>query len=185
MNGYPLKLTRSVISQGNATRKEWTETISIFYVPGKSEAIRRILNKVDIQVAFASQNPLGKALSKVEDDISMEDQKNSVYKLSCNDWCSLCRWNLTCTCRSNTWTPRPYTQNPKNMVDFENLERSSTIALRAIEHLHSINFEPLEILPKNWHIYRERITAEQWYINNEETACNTKKKSLHPSWNLL
>ncbi len=85
MNGYPLKLIKSVMSQGNATRKEWTKTISIPYVPGKSEAIRRILNKVNIQVALSSQNPLGKALSKVKDDIPMEDQGNLIYKLSCND----------------------------------------------------------------------------------------------------
>ncbi len=92
------------------------------------------------------------------------------------------------------------------MVDFENLERSSVIALHAIAHSHSINFEQPEILSMNWYIYRERIAAEQWYINNEKVtnnnkiqrsqtffmfyvngkaACNTKKKSLHPAWNLL
>ncbi len=72
-----------------------------------------------------------------------------------------------------------------NMVDFENLERSSAKALHAIEHSHSINFEQPEILAKNWHIYRERIAAEQLYINNDKTAGNTKKKSLHPAWNLI
>ncbi len=34
---------------------------------------------------MASQKPLGKALSKVKDDIPMEDQGNLIYKLSCND----------------------------------------------------------------------------------------------------
>ncbi len=62
------------MSQGNTTRRQWTKTTSISYIPGKSEAIRRILDKLDIQVAFSSQNPLGKALSKVKDDILMEDQ---------------------------------------------------------------------------------------------------------------
>ncbi len=78
-----------------------------------------------------------------------------------------------------------HTKFQKNMVDFDNLERSSAIALNAIEHSHSINFEQPEILSKNWHFYRERIAAEQWYINNEKTTCNTKKNLLHPAWNLL
>ncbi len=79
MNGFPLKPIKSEMSHGNATRKEWTKTISIPYVPGKSEAIRRILNKVDNQAAFSSQNPLDKALSTVKDDIPREDQGNIVY----------------------------------------------------------------------------------------------------------
>ncbi len=78
-----------------------------------------------------------------------------------------------------------HTKFQKNMVDFEDLERRSAIALHAIEHSHIINFEQPEILSRNWHIYKKRIAAEQWYINNEKTACNTKKKSLHPAWNLL
>ncbi len=85
MNGYPLKLIKSVMSQGNATRRQWTKAISIPYVPGKSEAIRQILNKVAIRVTFSSQKPLGKALSKVKDNIPMENQGNLLYKLSCND----------------------------------------------------------------------------------------------------
>ncbi len=74
---------------------------------------------------------------------------------------------------------------PKNMVEFENLETSSAITLHLIEHSHTINFNQPEILSKNWQIDRERIAAEQWFISNEPTACNTKKKAIHAAWNLL
>ncbi len=68
------------------------------------------------------------------------------------------------------------------MVEFENLETSSA-SLHSIEHSHTINFYQPEVLSKNWQIYRERIAAEQWFISNEPTACNTKKKAIHAAWN--
>ncbi len=71
------------------------------------------------------------------------------------------------------------------MVEFENLKTSSAIALHSIEHSHTINFNQPEILSKNWQINRERIAAEQWFISNEPTACNTKKKALNAASNLL
>ncbi len=115
----------------------------------------------------------------------MEDQGNLVYKLSRNDWDTVYVVEAARALADRMRGHRGLTHKiPKNMVDFEHLERSSAIALHAIEHSHSINFEQPEILSKNWHIYRERIAAEQWY-NNEKPACNTMKKSLHPAWNLL
>ncbi len=58
----------------------------------------------------------------------------------------------------------------KNIIDFGSLERISALAFHAIEHSHSIKFEQPEILSMNWHIYRGRIAAEQWYINNENNG---------------
>ena len=74
---------------------------------------------------------------------------------------------------------------PKNMDDRNKLERSSAIALHAIEMNHKVNFDEPEILSQNWQIYRERIAAEQWHIALEPSACNCQKKPLHPAWNTL
>ncbi len=72
----------------------------------------------------------------------------------------------------------------QGLFEFENMETSSAIALYSIEHSHTVNFNQPEILSKNWQIYRERIDTEQWYISNEPTKCNTKKKAIHAAWNL-
>ncbi len=92
----------------------------------------------------------------------MEDQGNSVYELSCNDYEAVYFGETSRTLADRKREQRGLSHKiPKNMVDFENLERSSAIALHAIEHSHNINFEQPESLLKNWYIYRERIAVEQ------------------------
>ncbi len=78
---------------------------------------------------------LGKALSKVKDDIPMEDQGSLVYKSSCNNCDAVYVGETSHALADRMREHRGLTHKiPKNMADFENLERSSAIALHAIEH---------------------------------------------------
>ena len=186
LNGYPLKFISKKTFKRNHTARNWDGCLSIPYVQDKSEAIRRILNTVNIRVAFTANNSIGRALSKVKDDITPGLQGNLVYKIKCQD----------CDTVYIGETSRPLPDRmrehirlsrkiPKNMDDRNKLERSSAIALHAIEMNHKVNFDEPEILSQNWQIYRERIAAEQWHIALEPSACNCQKKPLHPAWNTL
>ncbi len=76
-------------------------------------------------------------------------------------------------------------RRPKNNEERTKLERSSTIALHALETEHHADADNPEILSKYWPIYRDRINAEQWFISHQSEACNLKGKTTHPAWNLI
>ena len=59
--------------------------VSIPYVRGISEKIRRILSSQNIKCAFYSNNTLRKFLSKPKDKIPKDRQNNIVYKIPCKD----------------------------------------------------------------------------------------------------
>ncbi len=120
---------------------------------------------------------MGRVLSKVKDSITPEDKGNLIYKITCRDCDTVYVGETSRALTERIHEHRNLSKKvPKNMVEFENLETSSAIALHSIEHSHTINFNQPEILSKNWQIYRERIAAEQWFISNEPTSCDTKKK---------
>ncbi len=57
------------------------------------------------------------------------------------------------------------------------IERSSAI----LETEHHVDFVNPEILSNYWPIYRDRISAEQWFISHQAEA----SKTTHSAWNLF
>ncbi len=190
LNGYGDRLIRQVKQELAGTprdRRQWDSSISIPYVPNKSEAIRRILNTANIRVAFSSDNSVGRALSKVKDEVPYGAKGNLIYKISCKDCASVYigETSRALSDRAREHSSLSKKKIPRNMDEWRNLETSSAIALHAIEANHRVDFDAPVILSSNWQLYRERIAAESWFISGEPTACNTQKKAVHPAWNLL
>ena len=59
--------------------------VTIPYVRGVSEGLRRILVKRGIQVHFKPRNKLRELLVALKDKVAKDDQCGVVYKVSCND----------------------------------------------------------------------------------------------------
>ncbi len=76
-------------------------------------------------------------------------------------------------------------RHQKNNEEQTKLERSSAIALRILETEHHVDFDNPEVLSKYWSIYRDRISAEQWFISHQPEECNLKGKATHPAWILI
>ncbi len=83
MNGYLLNLIKSVARKCN--KKAVDKNNKHFICTSKIWSQSRNSEQSRYSLAFSSQDPPGKALSKVKDDIPMEDNENLVYKLSCDD----------------------------------------------------------------------------------------------------
>ena len=69
----------------DGTNAETTKYLSIPYIPGTSETLRRIFSKHNIKCSFYSNDTLRRYLSKPKDMIPVEQQNNIVYKIPCRD----------------------------------------------------------------------------------------------------
>ena len=90
LNGYPRKMinrfsqlrpTSDVPSQSTTTNSTY---VSIPYVKGTSEAIRRILAPLDIKTTFRPNNTLRQMLVHPKDPTPLQDKAGVVYKIPCS-----------------------------------------------------------------------------------------------------
>ena len=82
------KVERSNRSQVSTSTEEDTEPkrfIGLPYIPGTSEALRRVFTSHKIKCAFYSKETLRKQLSKPKDKVPLDDRNNIVYKIPCSD----------------------------------------------------------------------------------------------------
>ena len=77
--------TNNIAVSDDAADTEPTKFLSLPYIPGTSESLRRILASHKIKCAFYSKNTLRKHLSKPKDAVPQEQRNNIVYKIPCKD----------------------------------------------------------------------------------------------------
>ena len=86
-NGYPKEFVKiqldRALSLTNRQQQNWQGTIVIPYKQGTSEAIRRVLNRENIRVAFKPTNSIGSMLVHLKDKISTDKTRNCVYEMKC------------------------------------------------------------------------------------------------------
>ena len=75
---------RSQVSE-NAADTEPRKFISLPYIPGTSETLKRVFSSHKINCAFYSKETLRKQLSKPKDKVPINDRNNIIYKIPCND----------------------------------------------------------------------------------------------------
>ena len=69
----------------DAADTEPSKYISLPYIPGTSETLRRIFSTHKIKCAFYSKDTLRKHLSKPKDVVPSDQRSNVVYKIPCED----------------------------------------------------------------------------------------------------
>ncbi len=123
---------------------------------------------------------------RIKDGITPKAEKKIICKITCQNYDTVYVAETSRALTEEIHEHRHLSNKvAKNMIELEILETSPPIALHSIKYSHLVNFNQPETLSKNWQVYGERITAEQWFISNEPNACNTKMKASHAAWNLL
>ena len=94
INGYPQQIIRShrrrphhiaVQPSSPTVEKVSVATISLPYIQGISEGIRRILSHLDIKVSLHPHLTLCCMLTKPKDPVPFDYRKGIIYKISCKD----------------------------------------------------------------------------------------------------
>ena len=89
MNEYPHCLIRrhkTVLSRGSGRSEEKPiASVTLPYVQGMSEHLRRVLSNLDIRVTFRPHFTLRQLLVKPKDPVPPDRRKGVVYKVSCKD----------------------------------------------------------------------------------------------------
>ena len=80
-----IEKSRQQQMQTDETNVDTQKYISIPYIPGTSETLRRIFSKHNIECTFHSNNILRKYLSRPKDIVPAEQQNNIVYKIPYRD----------------------------------------------------------------------------------------------------
>ena len=87
-NGYPKRFISRVTApakSSNGKGQDWEPktTITVPYVAGVSEEIRRVCNTFDIRVAFRTVRTIRSELTRVKDPLPLEKQSMVVYRVPC------------------------------------------------------------------------------------------------------
>ena len=93
------QLTPPLLPSSSMSDNPHPVRVTIAYVQGQSEAIKRVLRTLEIQVVFRPLTTLRKMISRPKDLTSILSQSGVVYGISCQDCCS-CYVGQTCR---NQW----------------------------------------------------------------------------------
>ncbi len=88
MNGYPRRVSqggRTLTRNQSREENDPRATVTIPYVRGTSEAIKRVLNPLDIRTQFRPVITLRNLLVHVKDPVPMEMKTGVVYQIGCQD----------------------------------------------------------------------------------------------------
>ena len=174
-NGYPINFIRRCKRQSTLKTKppntsdQKTTRITIPYIQGQSESIKRILSPLGIETTFRPQNTLRKILSRPKDTLSITKKSGVVYQISCQD----------CEASYIGQTGRNLSQR---ITEHKRAVRKLDICSSAVsEHVcqtgHSINWDNPSILAHHPFLW-QRIILESWHINNKCPSINREKGPL-------
>ena len=154
-NGYPERFIHSShLSRPRPTSKAETEgltTLTLPYLKGPSEAIRRVLEPLNIQTFFRLTRTLRQILCHPKDPVPAHQQAGVVYKIPCSD-CS------------------------KSYIG----QTGRTLAQRVKEHQRAVrtfDWDNTTVIDRHAFTH-PRCTMEFWHIHKEEDALNREKGLL-------
>ena len=172
-NGYPTTLimknrTSRPLVTGIPTKKP-SAKVTLPYVQGQSEAIRRILQKLNIKTSFKLVTTLRKMLSHPKDPIPMLDRTGVVNRIRCVD-CDRLYMGQT----GRTLVQR-IKEHRKAVSTFST--DTSALAEHVLTEDHRINWEEASILDQH-PFTQSRCIVESWYINHLPNTLNRERGPL-------
>ena len=180
-NGYPKAFIHKIANQVRsrlpiATTEQSaiqetkpTAVITIPYLQGLSETIRRILGEHKIEVRFKPHTTLRQILVKPKDPTPITSRKGVVYSIPCAD-CNKCyigQSGRSLSCRMK--------EHRRAVVSGDT--NASAIAEHAWTNHHGVNWEEAKVLDvcDRWH---ERCLLESWHMMNHPERMNRDKGIL-------
>ena len=139
--------------------------ISIPYVNGTSEAVRRVCSKKNIRVSFKAHRTLKNYLVKPKDKTADNLKLGVVYLVSCE-----------CGSQYVGETGKNLNSRIKNHKDALRLDRpqSSAIATHVYDTGHNCNFDSAEVISKDNKKF-SRLFKEALFIKSLEPSMNRNK----------
>ncbi len=113
------------------------------------EAIKRILQRVDIRIFFNSPNTIGRFLGNEKEKITIINRGDEVYKISCE--CGICYIGQTRrSLKDRIYEHQKCSEEQiRSFKDEQNQEEKSAIALHAIQTGHTVAFESAQTVITN------------------------------------
>ncbi len=177
-NGYP----QSMINKCKKPREKKSESenldetklafMSIPYVPGLSEKLRRLARKFKVRTAFRTQNTLRQSLVKTKPRNVTQESKNCVYSIKCS-----------CDREYIGETKRPLSIRVKEHK--ENTRKGFTEQSKIAQHCwsenHTMNWDQASIIHREPHFFKRKL-IEASYIKLADRPISQASVEIRPLW---
>ena len=172
-NGYPSSFVykHSCPDRPRPDREEQSPktTLTLPYISHLSEAIRRVLTPLDIQVVFRPLMTLRQLLVHPKDRVPMDERKGVVYSIPCTECPKV---YIGQTGRSLKHRLKEHRRALKN-GDMA----ASALAEHALTAGHGVDLSKAEVLDSNPYT-ATRCMLESWHIQRNENKLNRERGNL-------
>ena len=174
-NGYPTNFIRRAMNPKPTldSTQEVVATVTIPYIRGTSESIRRILSKENIRVAFRSRTTVRSILTNVRPRISQHDKKGVVYCIPCQD-CDKVYVGET----GRTLNIR---QKEHKRHLFNGNTEDSAVAAHAHQEVHDIDWENTFVLDYDDDFFKRKV-KEALLIRQKSNFNQDSGLAVSPIW---
>ena len=146
-------------------------TVTIPYIQGLSEPIKRLLERVKVKVRLKPNKTLRQLLVRPKDKVPMEQRTGVVYSIPCRDcpktYVGQSGRSLECRVKEH-----------QRAVKYGDTN-TSAIAEHAWQEQHNINWPAATILDSNQYLH-SRLILESWHIHQQPDPMNRERGSLPP-----
>ena len=149
--------------------KNSTDFISLPYIQGVSESVRRVLSKLGIKVSFYPYSTLRQMLVKPKDPVPHDHKKGIVYRISCKD----CHQSYI----GQSGRSLQHRLREHKRAVFCGNTNVSALAEHALSCGHEIDWENANILDHS-DLFYPRLYLESWYIQKQNGLINREVSIL-------
>ena len=143
--------------------------VTIPYVQGQSEAIRRVLQGLYIQTSFAPATSLRRILSHPKDPVPSSNKSGVVYQIPCADC------NKSYIGQTGRNLSQRIKEHQKAVATFNT--DTSALAEHVLSKDHHIDWEKTSVIDQH-PFTQTRCLVESWYINHIPNTLNRERGPL-------
>ncbi|CAN7995283.1 unnamed protein product, partial [Ixodes pacificus] len=144
-----------------------TSIVSIPYVQGMSDAVRRAVRPLGVQTVFKPHYALANVFPKPQDHTPADGQSRVVYKVECGD--------CDATYVGETGRKRA-TRLKEHKRDVPKATHAARSKTELVEHCwttgHSFDLDNATTLAREQR-WRQRKVVESWFVRRNASVCNT------------
>ena len=172
-NGYPKRMIDrfAMVHQCRRAHEEEKEetTVTLPYIKGLSEALRRVLQCTNIRTVFRPCSTLRQQLMHPKDELSCFHKPNVVYSIPCKD----------CPATYVGQTSRQLlTRIQEHRRAVTNCDvATSAIAEHAWNEDHHVDWDAAKVINTETNLHR-RLILESWHIHKQSCPLNREQGAL-------
>ncbi|KAJ8912740.1 hypothetical protein NQ315_016695 [Exocentrus adspersus] len=178
-NAYPINLVVKAFlqiektSHNNQQRQNPVANMTISYIPGVSEKLKKLGNNFNIRTAFKTNNTLRSILTHTKPIKKEQNEKNCIYQIPCQ-----------CGKHYIGETSRPLDvriKEHKNYVRYYQVDRSH-LAQHVWDNHHQINWKEAGIIQKQQNFGKRKLKESACIQLNGDNCFSTETLSLNRTW---